>query len=219
MLNRYRRNLKRWRKRITGRSMLRTGQRFGTNFLSGGPVQAVSSEAKRFFSTIVSTTQLGAPHTQSLTIIPRNIDSVATATDNRDSRKISVSGLSVKLAISADTSFLTGFGAYRIIVARFQTGTEDISAIGFWTPVGATRNIRILYDKHFAISGQTMYGDKSNYVHDFYLKNNSIVEYSGNQVDGTDNDRGTLKMYIFADVGTDVLNINGGITTHFREMV
>lgn len=220
--SRWKRGFRKWRRGVNLASMGRSALRFGANSLFSGIPQAVSSEAKRFINAVDD----GAggplstfPVRKVLTQIPRNLTALSLQSDNRESRKIKVHGVSVKLNFRSANTFLTGYGSYRLVIVRQQQVTEDITGLQYYVPVGATRNVRVLYDKHFKLAGQTVANTTSQRMHDFYLKMNNTVEYQGGVADGSDTDRGTLVLYLFTDVGINNLQVDGGMTLHYREMV
>lgn len=229
----FRRDMRRkLKKRLTMGGVYSTAGRLlpaaGLSMMTKNPMPLLNqlgSEVKRFVTNLTQDGTLGGlalqitaatPYQQTLTIIPRNIASTATQFDNRFTRKVWIKG--VWMNLQCESNIANGYQTMRVIIFRADNNFENLANIAnFYAPVGTTRGISILHDKYHRLSGKNDGNGVASKSVTKFVRVNKKLTFSGNQVDGTDTDNGTLKILILSNdpVGLEVV---GACTLSYREL-
>lgn len=229
----FRRNLRRkLRKRFTLGGVRSTALRMlpsvAASLATRNPMPLLTqlgSECKRFVQNISSDGTLGGlplsvtattPYQQTLTLIPRNIASTAIQFDNRFTRKVYIKGVWMNLQV--ESQIANGYQTMRVIIFRADNAFENLSNIAnFYAPAGATRGIRILHDKYHRLSGKNDGNGLAAKSITRFIKVNRKLSFTGNQIDGSDTDNGTLKIVILCNDPTGI-EVVGACTLSYREL-
>ena len=109
---------------------------------------------------------------------------------------------------------------FRIVVVR-QANPDDVifsSGSDIYAPVGSTRGIKVLWDKMVPLNNLADDNGVTVRMFDKWIRLNSMLEFEGDQTDGTDTDRGTIVLYHLSDSTVGAIH-KGSATTHYRELV
>jgi len=190
-------------------------------------VPQLAGEAKRFVSAFVESA-LSAPTVDffriPLTTVPRNIASTAENSDFRVGRMVNVKGVTYNYFFRAST-LTTQTAVARFLVVWQKDPDQNIltglTTNQFYSPIGATRAVRVLVDKYVTLSSPAVTNGINAKLFKGYRKINRLTKYDGSAVDGTDISTGAIVVYTAIDPaqnGTTNILVTGNGTLSYREL-
>ena len=137
--------------------------------------------------------------------------------DNRLNRKIYITGVTMRLMFANTSATANNYQRFRVILIRAHDGSESTQP-RFDVPVGATRGLRVLYDKQFVLQSTSSTNGRSVMNLNKFIKVNADVAYDGSEVDGTDTDNGTVRCIILLEGPTSQTDYHGSWTVHYKDL-